>query len=82
MNNILHLPHQDRRVESGTIQFGDDWPGVFIRGDQAAYLAMHLRDNIEGNVTPLSRAVLIGLYETLRGCVLGPAADLFPEVKR
>lgn len=23
------------RVETGTTQFGDDWPGVFIRGDNA-----------------------------------------------
>lgn len=23
------------RIESGRIQFNDDWPGVFIRGDQA-----------------------------------------------
>lgn len=23
------------RIETGVIQFGDDWPGVFIRGDDA-----------------------------------------------
>lgn len=25
----------DKRVETGVVQFGDDWPGVFIRGDHA-----------------------------------------------
>ena len=32
---IRHLPAQDSRVETGSVQFGDDWPGVFIRGDSA-----------------------------------------------
>jgi hypothetical protein len=27
------------RVESGPLQFADDWPGVFIRGDDAAAFA-------------------------------------------
>jgi len=27
------------RVETGAIQFGDDWPGFFVRGDVALYLA-------------------------------------------
>lgn len=31
------------RVETGVVQFEDDWPGVFIRGDNAAFLAMQIR---------------------------------------
>lgn len=27
------FPSQDERVETGAIQFGDDWKGLFIRGD-------------------------------------------------
>ena len=30
------------RAETGPMQFGDDWRGVFIRGDNACYLAMQL----------------------------------------
>jgi len=30
------------RVETGPVQFNDDWPGVFIRGDNAAWLALCL----------------------------------------
>jgi hypothetical protein len=28
------------RVESGAIQFGNDWPGMFLRGDNAFAIAM------------------------------------------
>ena len=30
---VRELEQQDDRVETGVIRFGDDWPGVFIRGD-------------------------------------------------
>ena len=36
------LPPQSERVETGIIQFGEDWPGVFIRGDNAMYLKQQL----------------------------------------
>lgn len=29
-----------QRVESGGIQFGDDWPGLFLRGDNSFHLMM------------------------------------------
>ena len=38
--DIRKLLAQERRVETGPIQFGEDWPGVFIRGDNAAYYAL------------------------------------------
>lgn len=34
------------RPETGTMQFGDDWPGVFIRGDNAAHFAMALHTHL------------------------------------
>lgn len=30
------------RVESGAVQFGDDWPGLFLRGDNAFNLATQI----------------------------------------
>lgn len=30
------------RVETGAVQFGKDWPGLFIRGDNAAWLAHNI----------------------------------------
>jgi len=38
------IPNLDGRVETGPVQFNDDWPGVFIRGDQCAYFALNLKD--------------------------------------
>lgn len=38
----LPAPADGRRVETGAVQFGDDWPGLFIRGDNAHSLAMNL----------------------------------------
>jgi hypothetical protein len=40
--NIRQLPAAPERVETGPVQFGDDWPGVFIRGDHAFSLCAHL----------------------------------------
>jgi len=30
------------RIETGAVQFGDDWPGYFVRGDGAMNLAMQI----------------------------------------
>lgn len=32
----------ESRPETGPMQFGDDWPGVFIRGDNALFGALML----------------------------------------
>ncbi len=39
---IRELPAVETRVETGPTQFGDDWPGVFIRGDTAIWEAVGL----------------------------------------
>lgn len=43
------------RPETGPMQFGDDWPGVFIRGDNAKAILIalqHLRQQVkEAGVT-------------------------------
>jgi hypothetical protein len=36
-----------KRPETGKMKFGDDWTGVFIRGDSAAAYAMTLRSVLE-----------------------------------
>ena len=30
------------RVETGAVQFGNDWPGLFVRGDEAICLALYI----------------------------------------
>lgn len=47
----------DDRVETGAVQFGDDWPGLFIRGDDAMELMYCLQSAAD---------VPCGLYQPTR----------------
>jgi hypothetical protein len=40
---MLPAPLELPRVETGAVQFGDDWPGLFIRGDNALALMLNIR---------------------------------------
>lgn len=45
---LIPLPDGfDGRVETGPVQFGEDWPGTFIRGDNAAWYAMSIQMILE-----------------------------------
>lgn len=60
------------RAETGPMQFGDDWPGVFIRGDNAGYFAMSLRlalsrAEVRAALTCAEEMALEGLMATLAG---------------
>ncbi len=65
------------RIETGPLQINDDWPGTFIRGDNAAYyammlgqlLAVHKEQNTdyEPFQNSMAWAVMKSLYEDLRG---------------
>jgi hypothetical protein len=56
-----------RRVHSGPIQFGQDWPGIFMRGDQALGTAIQLEAFLERG-GPSGRATVKRLIEFLRSC--------------
>jgi hypothetical protein len=68
---ITKVPGVAERVETGPIQFGDDWPGVFIRGDNALFYANALEAAL-GVLPPEKHwtveAVLKGLLSDLRSC--------------
>ena len=52
---------ETRRVETGRMQFAKDWPGVFIRGDDALSFANSLQtilDEVEPRAMELSEAGL------------------------
>ena len=61
MSDVRELPHEGDRVETGTVQFGDDWPGVFIRGDNAIPLGHMLRAHI-GDTEPEDGGQLISWW--------------------
>lgn len=68
------------RMETGPLQFVGDWPGIFIRGDQAAHFAFTLRRFIGSEPTVLDDdyinwQVLDGLVNTLESCIIQPPGD-------
>lgn len=54
------------RVETGVVQFDQDWPGVFIRGDNAAYVALMLEQVLNGSQDPIARAIVQGHLDLLK----------------
>jgi hypothetical protein len=44
---LLPAPQGLPRVETGAVQFGDDWPGLFLRGDNALALMIWIRSLCE-----------------------------------
>lgn len=55
-----------KRVETGPLQIGDDWPGVFIRGDNALMgFAPSLQALIKGEATPINVMMCENLLKTL-----------------
>jgi hypothetical protein len=55
------------RPETGPIQFGDDWPGIFIRGDNAMGYA-NLLEEAAKHVPQFDGGLIRGLVDTLRSC--------------
>lgn len=74
---MQQLPAQEKRVETGAVQFGDDWPGVFIRGDNAGHYAMVLKDMLASTTLgPIDKMTLSSLQRLLADAVVGPAREM------
>ncbi len=57
------------RPETGPMQFGDDWPGIFIRGDNAAGFAYWLRTVMRASSgAGIAVSILDGLASDLESC--------------
>lgn len=74
---------KEPRHETGSIQFGDDWPGVFMRGDYALPMAFMLRGLLAAAaekqcVDPITVLNLRGLASTLESCDTRKSAPLGP----
>ena len=71
------IEYDGDRVETGPIRIGNDWTGVFIRGDDALPMAMYLRhllDNYDPKLNMEDAHALSMLYshlELLESCVEG-----------
>ncbi|QSR18424.1 hypothetical protein [Novosphingobium sp. KA1] len=60
------VPHEGPRIETGVVQIGDDWPGVFIRGDNAFAYAMALQSVLDGRKDVFAEASVRGLLNLLQ----------------
>jgi len=57
------------RLETGPLQMGTDWPGVFLRGDEALAMADNLEMMADHFSIPRGEGSLIaGMLTTLRSC--------------
>lgn len=69
MQKLPSFP-DDKRAETGPMQFGDDWPGIFIRGDNALWMSAMLETIIP--MIPedkwVERSSLDSIKELLRSC--------------
>jgi hypothetical protein len=56
------------RAETGRMKFGDDWPGVFIRGDNAGAYGLALQQVLDQEeLHPILRLQVQGLQRLLAG---------------
>lgn len=54
------------RAETGPMRFGNDWGGLFIRGDNAAAYAMALESLLRRSALTLPETLLDGLLDDLK----------------
>lgn len=73
------------RVETGAIQFDDDWPGLFIRGDDCAFLAMqittiseYIREQFENEQIHFTLFMACGVLEKYAEQILDNVALVQP----
>ena len=54
------------RIESGSVVFGEDWPGLFLRGDDALYHAQHLKLVLDTAERASTDPMVLAYVEMLR----------------
>ena len=64
-----------KRAETGSVIFGNDCPGVFIRGDRSAYFAMCLDAVLSGDDSIEHLKGLKELQDLLDGCIAAQDED-------
>lgn len=58
------IQNLEGRIETGPVQFNDDWPGIFIRGDNSGYYALHLKEAIE-RLEQIAKEEEVGIWITI-----------------
>lgn len=67
LHEVRRFSGEEKRVESGPIMFGDDWPGLFLRGDDCMRYVGAVRDALYDNAQLglITRRLLEGLISGL-----------------
>lgn len=81
--SVRVLPEQSPRVETGPVRFGDDWTGVFIRGDNAFgyIMAIDRALALAAAGEPLTMMRLRSLRDEFAACVEGPVGQELRSAK-
>lgn len=65
---VMSFKENSERPESGVCSHNGDWPGVFIRGDNAMHFSMALKSLLEGLRDPWDLMAVDQLCKLLEGC--------------
>jgi len=66
LHQVRRFKAEEKRVESGPIMFGEDWPGLFLRGDDCFRFTFALREaTLDLKLGLITRSVLMGLLDAL-----------------
>lgn len=73
ITQIAQVKDSNNRLETGVVQCGLDWPGIFIRGDDAMRLALTIETVLESHIKDpdIFTHQLNGWPELLKTCVIG-----------
>lgn len=62
------LPENKQRLETGVVEVNDDWPGIFIRGDNAFAYSSYLINFISDPTNLFYKDAILSLAELLNEC--------------
>lgn len=77
------------RIETGAVQFGEDWPGLFIRGDNAMGIALHIDtisaflnaipDQLKVELGGLQLAMAVSSLKSIRNTIMTDVVNMEPK---
>lgn len=69
------IEYKGKRLETGPVKIGNDWTGIFMRGDNALATALYLRELLKATdsdqIDPILTAMIQGHIRLLESCVEG-----------
>ena len=78
-DNIRMLPEQAERVESGAVQFGNDWPGIFLRGDNTFGFLLAMKSFLDKTPEEMKKSfeylTIKGYMQLFSECIIGSTGE-------